>query len=133
MDENTDVQYIVSPNSVKENIIVNDRDGIKDTYSFDIEKGSLTAVLDDSNALAFKNGENETVFTIPAPVMTDADNAVSYDIDVSVENAEKSVLTLIYTPSAEWLNSGDRVYPVVIDPVIVLPSAWETVIEDTLV
>lgn len=133
VDENTDVQYIVSPNSVKENIIVNDRDGIKDTYSFDIEKGSLTAVLDDSNALAFKNGENETVFTIPAPVMTDADNAVSYDIDVSVENAEKSVLTLIYTPSAEWLNSGDRVYPVVIDPVIVLPSERETVIEDTSV
>ncbi len=133
VDENTDVQYIVSPNSVKENIIVNDRDGIKDTYSFDIEKGSLTAVLDDSNALAFKNGENETVFTIPAPVMTDADNAISYDIDVSVENAEKSVLTLIYTPSAEWLNSSDRVYPVVIDPVIVFPSERETVIEDTSV
>lgn len=133
IDKNTDVQYVVSSGFVKENIIVNDESGIKDTYSFDIEKGSLTAVLDDSNSLIFKNEKKEIVFTIPAPVMTDANNLVSYDIDVTVENADKSVLTLTYTPSEEWLNSNDRAYPVVIDPVISLPSENEVVIEDATI
>ena len=133
IDKNTDVQYVVSSGFVKENIIVNDKAGLKDTYSFDIEKGNLTAVLDESNNLTFKNEKKEVVFTIPAPVMTDANNAVSYDIDVKVENADKSVLTLAYTPSKEWLNSNDRAYPVVIDPVIVLPDVDDTLIEDTVI
>ena len=65
--------------------------------------------------------------------MTDANNAVSYDIDVAVENADKSVLTLIYTPSKEWLTGNDRVFPVVIDPVIALPSENNVIIEDTVI
>ena len=133
VDENTDVQYVVSSGFVKENIIVNDKSSLKDTYSFDIEKGNLTAVLDDSNNLILKNEKKEVVFTIPAPVMTDANNAVSYDIDVAVENADKSVLTLIYTPSKEWLTGNDRVFPVVIDPVIALPSENDVIIEDTVI
>ena len=133
VDKNTDVQYVVSSGFVKENIIVNEKSGLKDTYSFDIEKGNLTAALDDGNNLIFKNEKKEVAFTIPAPVMTDANNAVSYDIDVKVANADKSVLTLTYTPSKEWLNSNDRAYPVVIDPVIALPSENEVVIEDTVI
>ena len=133
VDKNTDVQYVVSSGFVKENIIVNDKSSLKDTYSFDIEKGNLTAVLDDSNNLILKNEKKEVVFTIPAPVMTDANNAVSYDIDVAVENADKSVLTLIYTPSKEWLTGNDRVFPVVIDPVIALPSENDVIIEDTVI
>lgn len=133
VDTDTDIQYIVSAETVKENIIVYNPESLKDTYSFDIEKGNLTAVLDDSNNLTFKNEKKEIVFTIPAPVMTDANNAVSYDIDVKVENADKSVLTLIYTPSKDWLNGNDRAYPVVIDPVIEMESARGTYIEDTII
>ncbi len=133
IDKDTDVQYVVSPTFVKENIIVNDKSALKDTYSFDIEKGNLTATLDDSNNLTFKNEKNEIAFTIPAPVMKDANNVVSYDIDVTIKNADKSVLTLIYTPSKEWLNSKDRAYPIVIDPVVMLPDADDTIIQDTVI
>ncbi len=133
VDENTDIQYVVSSNYVKENIIVSNKESLKEKYSFDIEKGNLSAELDDENNLIFKNNKNEIVFTIPAPVMTDAQNAVSYDIDVSVKNADKSVLTLTYTPSKEWLNSSERTYPVVIDPLIKLPSGADVIIEDTMI
>ncbi|MBS7359119.1 MAG: hypothetical protein KIG53_00780, partial [Oscillospiraceae bacterium] len=133
VNENTDIQYVVASGFVKENIIVNSKSSVKDTYPFNIEKGNLTAVLDENNNLIFKNGENEIVFEIPAPVMTDADGAVSYGIDVTVENADKPVLTLTYTPSKEWLNSSNRAYPVVIDPVIALPSENDIIIEDTVI
>lgn len=131
IDTNTDVQYIISSNSVKENIIISEKASLKDTYSFDIEKGDLIATLGEDKSVAFKNPQNETVFTIPAPVMTDAENNISYNIDVAVTNADKTVLTLTYTPSKEWLDNAQ--YPVVIDPVIEIPSGDETIIEDTVV
>ncbi len=133
VDDNTDIQYVVSSNSVKENIIVSDKSSLKETYSFDIEKGNLSATLDNENNLLFKNAENETVFTIPAPVMTDASNAVSYDIEVEIQNADNSIMTLIYTPSKEWLESSERAYPVVIDPVFILDSSRGKIIEDTVI
>ncbi len=131
--ENTDVQYIVSSNYVKENIIVSDKSSLKDTYSFTIEKGDLTATLGDDNSLTFKNAQGETAFTIPAPVMTDAAKAVSYDIGVSVANESTSTLTLTYTPSKEWLESSDRAYPVTLDPVVEMPSDDESIIEDVMI
>ncbi len=133
VDNKTDVQYVVSPEFVKENIIINDKSAVKDTYSFDIEKGNLTVALDDENNVAFKNTENEIVFTIPAPVMSDAEGNISYDIGVSVSDTDKSVFTLIYSPSKNWLNDKDRVYPIVIDPVIVFPSTEDLIIEDTVI
>ena len=133
VDENTDIQYIVAPSYVKENIIVSDKASLKESYSFDIEKGELSAELDSENNLIFKNSENETVFTIPAPVMTDALNTVCYDIEVTVENADKSVLTLSYTPSKEWLESADRAFPIVIDPLITTSYEDEEIIADTFI
>ena len=133
IEENTDIQYIVSPVSVKENIIVHDSDGLKGSYSFNIEKGDLDVTLDSENNLIFKNSKNQTVFTIPAPIMTDSDNAVSYDIDVSIKNIEAKTMTLTYIPSEEWLNASDRVYPVTIDPVIALPDLDDNLIQDTVI
>lgn len=133
VSESTDIQYVVSSNNVKENIIVSNKESLKDTYSFDIEKGKLSAELDNKNNLILKNDKKEVAFTIPAPVMTDAENAVSYDIEVSVENADKSVLTLTYTPSKEWLNNSERAYPIVIDPVIMFESYDGLFIEDTVI
>ncbi len=133
VDDKTDVQYVVSSGYVKENIIVNDESAVKDSYSFEIEKGNLTVILDENNSVIFKNEKNEVVFTIPAPLMSDAENALSYDIGVSVSGTDKSVFTLTYTPAKDWLNSKDRVYPVVIDPVIVFPSSEDLIIEDTVI
>ena len=41
VDENTDIQYVVSSNYVKENIIVSNKESLKEKYSFDIEKGQF--------------------------------------------------------------------------------------------
>ena len=133
VDENTDIQYVVSSNYVKENIIVSNKESLKEKNYFDIEKGNFSAELDNENNLIFKNNKNEIVFTIPAPVMTDAQNAVSYDIEVSVENADKSVLTLTYTPSKEWLNDSERTYPVVIDPLITTINYKDEILQDTMI
>ena len=131
--ENTNLEYVVTPSGVKENIIVENKESLKKSYSFNITKGKLEAELDKSNNLYFKNNKGEVVFTIPAPVMTDSNGAISYDIDVKVKNLKKETITLTYTPDKKWLNDKDRAYPVAIDPVILLESDKEQVIEDTII
>jgi len=133
INPDTDVEYIVTPQFIKENIIVHNKESLKETYSFDIEKGDLVATFDSNNNLLFTNSKNEKVFEIPAPVMTDASGADSYDITVTAENTEKEVLTLTYTPSQEWLEASERAYPVTIDPVICVPSSNGAFIEDTVI
>ena len=131
--KNTNLEYVVTPTGVKENIIVENKESLKKSYSFNITKGKLEAELDKSNNLYFKNSKGEVVFTIPAPVMTDSSGAISYDIDVKVKNLKKETITLTYTPDKKWLNDKDRAYPVAIDPVILLESDKEQVIEDTII
>ena len=132
--ENTNLEYVVTPTGVKENIIVENKESLKKSYSFNITKGKLQAELDKENNLYFKNNKGEVVFTIPAPVMTDSNGAISYDIDVKVKNLKKETITLTYTPDKKWLNAKDRAYPVAIDPVIVVESGKnDSYIEDTVI
>ena len=133
VETNTDIQYIVTPNSIKENVIVSDKNSIKDSYSFTIEKGNLTCVLADDGSVSFVNSENEVEFSIPRPVMTDAALVFSYDIDVNVVDNNDGTIELIYSPSKEWTNSNDRVYPINIDPAIVITSKQVNWIEDNCV
>ena len=48
--KDTDLQYIVTPNSIKENIIVSNKKSVKDTYAFTFETNGLdTEELDDGS------------------------------------------------------------------------------------
>ncbi len=128
--ENTDLQYIVTPNSIKENIIVSDKESVKGTYTFTFETNGLNAEKLDDGSVVFKDELNEIKFQIPRPVMNDANFAFSYDIDVVlIENAGDTI-TLEYSPSIEWTSSSERVYPIVIDPAIRVDCGGEGFIEN---
>ncbi len=62
----------------------------------------------------------EEVFTIPAPFMTDGagtrSDAVYYE--VRTVNEAQTALTII--PDSAWIDAVDRVFPVIIDPQVVL-------------
>lgn len=118
----TDIQYIVTPNSIKENIIVSDKESVKDAYSFTFETNGLNTEKLDDGSVVFKDETNAIKFRIPRPVMTDSNLAFSYDINVNlIENADNTI-TLEYSPSNEWINNSDRVYPITIDPAIVVEN-----------
>ncbi|MBQ5996094.1 MAG: RHS repeat-associated core domain-containing protein [Clostridia bacterium] len=131
--EDTDIEYVVLPNGIKENIIVSDAASIKDTYSFDIEIGNLTYRLNDNNSLDITDTNGDVKFTIPAPVMTDSNLALSYDIGVNVSNNNNGTITLVYSPSREWTGTPERAYPITIDPAIMIQDNSENWVEDTVV
>lgn len=131
--ENTDLQYIVTPNSIKENIIVSNKESVKDTYTFTFETNGLNAEKLDDGSVVFKDENNEIKFRIPRPVMTDSSLAFSYEINVVlIENADGTI-TLEYSPSYEWTNNLDRVYPITIDPAIHVENNDVSWVEDTWV
>lgn len=131
--ENTDLQYIVTPNSIKENIIVSNKESVKDTYTFTFETNGLDAEKLDDGSVVFKDELNEIKFRIPRPVMTDSCLAFSHDICVDlIENKDGTVI-LEYSPSSEWINDSNRVYPITIDPAITVNGEEPEFIEDTVV
>lgn len=131
--EDTDLQYIVTPNSIKENIIVSNKESVKDTYTFTFETNGLDAEKLDDGSVIFKDENNEIKFRIPRPVMTDTALAFSYDINVILTENVDGTITLEYSPSSEWINSSNRVYPITIDPAIMVENKDVSWVEDTCV
>ena len=131
--DNTDLQYIVTPNSIKENIIVSNKESVKDTYTFTFETNGLNAEKQNDGSILFKDNNGNVKFTIPRPVMTDANFAFSYDFGVSLTANANGTVTLEYTPSFDWTSSNDRVYPITIDPAIVVENEEPNFIEDASV
>ena len=131
--DNTDLQYIVTPNSIKENIIVSNKESVKDTYTFTFETNGLNAEKQSDGSVLFKDNNDNAKFIIPRPVMTDAISAFSHDIDVSLIENDNNTVTLKYEPSIDWTSSSERIYPVVIDPAIIVGCYETGFAEDTTV
>ena len=130
--KDTDLQYIVTPNSIKENIIVSNKKSVKDTYTFTFETNGLDAEKLDDGSVVFKDENDEIKFKIPRPVMTDSNLAFSYDININlIENSDETI-TLEYSPSKDWTSNSDRVYPITIDPAITV-GKYDPWVEDTYV
>ena len=114
----TDFEYIVTSNSIKENIVVYEPHS-EYTYSFDMDFGELIPIVKEDNSIKLveKNNTDETIFYIAAPYMYDANNEESTDIEMSlVKKDDVYVMTL--QANANWINAEERAFPIVIDPTI---------------
>ncbi|MDE6752387.1 MAG: DNRLRE domain-containing protein [Eubacterium sp.] len=114
----TDLEYTVNGNGLKENIIVK-KPADSYTYSFEISAKHLTLSLQEDNSiLASDSKSGECVYTIPAMFMIDSNGKYSNDISVSLEQKNKNKYILNIDASSDWINEEDRAFPVIIDPQI---------------
>lgn len=109
---NTDLQYIVESEGVKENIIINQRVD-NPVYKFNISTKNLTAKLQEDKSIVFYDNidTSKVIFMIDKPFMYDKNGEQSKDINVALENNKEDYILTI-TPDNNWINSTDRVYPV---------------------
>ncbi len=115
---NADLEYIVTGNSIKENVVVY-QPQTEYVYTFDMDFGGLTPVAeeDGSYRLIDSAKPDETVFVLSAPYMYDANGEESYEVEMSLtQNGDNYLLTL--TADEEWINNSERAFPVVIDPTL---------------
>ena len=122
-DQQSDLEYIVTSNSLKENIVVY-KPQDEYVYSFDLDSDGLIPIEQPNGSIILVESEasQEAVFTLDAPYMYDANGAESYDIELSIkENGDEYVVTV--EADSTWLNNSEREFPVVIDPMWSAPNS----------
>lgn len=117
LKQGVDVEYTVLPSQVKENIILRSPANIT-SYVIPVQVEGLIAVLKSDRTIEFLNKEQEVVFTMWAPYMYDSADALSEQIAVHLADKGNGQYVITIVPDEAWLNSSERVYPVVIDPVV---------------
>lgn len=126
-----DLEYTVLPSRIKESIILNSPQSIS-AYTVTINTTDLSARLLDNREVEFYTEDGETVFSMWSPYMYDSASELSEDIEVELSSLGNSQYTITLTPDAAWLRSPDRVYPVVIDPDVVVSRARTNIIDNTV-
>ena len=126
-----DLEYVLSSNNVKENIIVKRlQDEYSYTFIYSLE--NLVATLNEDGSVSLFDSESgEERYLIPVPYMYDANGNLSYDVECSLELLENGDYALTVSASSDWINSAKL--PVVIDPTTAVteqfPNVFDTYID----
>ena len=119
-----DLEYIISGDSVKENIIIKDT-ADSYTYTFELKLHGLVPEVDsEGNILLKDETTSETQLVIPAGYMFDANDAYSDAVSYNIAHKNGKKYTLTVTADADWINADDRAFPVTVDPTM---EMFETV------
>ncbi|TCC28593.1 DNRLRE domain-containing protein, partial [Kribbella speibonae] len=123
-----DVRYYVSRTGVKETVVLTAAADVEGEYTFELRTSGLTAKAQPDGSIGFfkKNGDERPKYVIPAPNMYDssATNQLGqpgYSDKITqtvTQQGGKTLLTL--KPDQAWLAAKERVFPIVIDPTIVV-------------
>ena len=116
--ENTNIEYVLRGNDVKENIIIT-APCQEYEYVFQLNLSGLSAIMTENGEVLLKDADTDEIkYVIPAPYMYDANGVYSYDVSYTLEQVKDDIYLLAVTADSEWINSTDRAFPVVIDPTL---------------
>lgn len=124
--KNTDFEYIISTDGLKENIILNSAD-TKREFTAEYKVNGLTPVQKDSKTVELQNGDGEKIFILTAPCMTDLNGEFSDGITLSLSNVKNNTFTVSTMLDASWLDIESRAYPVTVDPVVMTKPDVKTI------
>ena len=114
-----DYQYTIFGNSVKEDIILLQRDTAH-SFRYLLNTYGLKATLSGNTLYLYEEGtdpEQDAVFVLEAPEMEDAVGEISFGVELQLEESgEESTYAVTVSADSDWLDADDRVYPVRIDP-----------------
>ncbi len=111
-------------NGLKEDIVIADSSG-PSTFHFALDASQgLSPNLVEGGAIAFRDGNDEPVFVLPAPVVSDSGSrqpapsgTARYEL---LPQGDGWRLDVVVDP--QWLSDPERVWPARIDPTVTLPG-----------
>ena len=129
---NTDITYDLNSKEVKESIVIEAYDPDLYGYQYTLNTGTMVPVLRDDGSIALYSPDgSEIVMTMPAPYMIDSVGVTNYDVEVTLEK-KGSAYALTYHMPMDWLAERERVWPVVLDPVVVATSTAPNILDRTI-
>ncbi|GFP74301.1 DNRLRE domain-containing protein [Clostridium fungisolvens] len=116
--KNVDIQYKLQSNSLKENIILKEKNNKKE-FKFLIKGKDIKLKLNDDKSISFMSlkNDNEQIFKMDPLYMYDSNNEISKDVNITL-NQMKEGYEICLKPNLDWINDTSRKYPIVIDPSI---------------
>lgn len=128
--QNVSLKYTVYHNKIEEDIIISERGDLQ-SVSMNMDVGTLTPIVNADGSVDLVDANYEMQFHVGIPYMVDAEHSVCNDIQVTaVKDGTSCIIT--YTPNAEWFESSERVFPMLLDPSITT-NDYVSNIEDTYV
>ena len=115
--KDTELQYIVSGSTIKENFILHSEEAVSQ-FTAEYKMTGLTAVSVNPQEIAFRNADGETIFSLYAPCMFDANGATSDSVTLEILESKNNSVTIRTTVDTQWLQEEDRAFPVTVDPAI---------------
>lgn len=115
---NTDLEYILQGNDIKENIIVK-APATSYVYRFELALVGLTAQMNEDGSISLRDATTgDAKYSIPAPYMVDANGERSNEVAYTLTALSTGGYRLTVTANAAWINAESRAFPVKIDPSI---------------
>ncbi len=115
--KDTDFEYIVGSDGLKENIILNGKKSLSEFVSV-YKANGLTPVQTDDKTIELRSDDGSVIYVITAPYMEDADGAANGNITLTLSDRKNNTFTVKTTLDKEWLASEDRAFPVIVDPML---------------
>ena len=123
--KDTDLRCRVFGEKVKDDLILKTKEA-PEQFTFRYRMKGLVPSL-EGNTVCFSTPEGEEVFYLSAPYMKDGEGNRSEKIALSLEEGKNKECLVTLTPDREWLEAPERVYPVVVDPVITTSKKREEI------
>ena len=127
--QNVDLEYIVLPTRLKENIILQSAQDIS-YYMVTVYTENLSARLLENREIELYNDSGDVIFTMTSPYMYDSAGELSEEITVEMTPSGNGCYLIKMTPDARWLADASRVYPVVIDPQVSVDTTRSNIIDN---
>lgn len=123
IDQGIDLEYQCLEDKIKESLIIKEKQNSYQ-YEFIIDIGDLKPFFNSQkNILELKNN-NETIYSILSPYMEDSNHQKSEDCHYEIEQTN-SKLKLILFCSSQWINSEERMFPIIVDPTIAIENTQQ--------
>lgn len=119
--DNIDLEYIVSENSIKENMIINQFTDIR-KFQFSVKFGGTDLIENEDQGYSIVDVESgDLIWNIDKPFMFDSNNEMSYGVKYSIEKLNDYKILNVIVEDEEFLKNA--VYPIIIDPTVTINNS----------
>ncbi len=124
IEEDASLEYRLEGDGVKETVIADSPDA-PSSYYFGMELQGMNACLEEGGVI-LSDEDGNSIFTIPAPEVTDAAGIADENACYTLKNTGDNRYELGIHADKEWFKSDERVFPVRLDPTIVIYRQYES-------